>query len=349
MERLTRGVIAGRAFPDLPFEDEERVPEVESVLLPSYDDLKPRAQYRFRTLGAFAPDASFSAEFAAALWECSTDEAHAQLTAFYDGGLLDLSSEQAKEKADSPLLQGEGTGVRWQQHLLLRDYALALLRQAGEEETTRRKHAEIFAQAMREAEDKQKYSVMLPEYAQLRHAFEWAIESDFGMAQGLISKTANLQRQFGFVRDSNVWSIKFLELAQKGSDTGRLADALVIRGIILRDLASLPGEDRAARLRDALAAYDEALRFWTPDTAPLAYAMTQFNLAILAMDLAELPGEDKHARWKDAIRYAVTAGTIFAQQQHAPYAQQAANLLRWIAETCGETFPELWKEVEDGQ
>ena len=60
-------------------------------------------------------------------------------------------------------------------------------------------------------------------------------------------------------------------------------------------MAGLPGEDRRGRLLAALAAYDEALQFRRPDTAPLDYAMTQNNLGLLLNEIAGLPGEDRRA------------------------------------------------------
>ncbi len=42
--------------------------------------------------------------------------------------------------------------------------------------------------------------------------------------------------------------------------------------------AALPGGDRGENLARAIACYQEALRFWTPEAAPLQYAMTQNNL-----------------------------------------------------------------------
>ena len=63
------------------------------------------------------------------------------------------------------------------------------------------------------------------------------------------------------------------------------------RAVLLRDLASLPGEDREARLRQALTAYDEALAKLRD--VPLNYATTQNNRANLLSDLASLPGEDR--------------------------------------------------------
>jgi hypothetical protein len=275
----------GKGLSGLPgSEPEERVKEVEVTLEISYAEWNERARARFRALGSFAPDASFRAEFVAAVWDCSPDKAFAELAFISDCGLLDKRADE-----------------RWQQHLLLRDYALALLRQAGEEETTRRKHAEIFSNAMQESDDAQKYFVMLLEYEQLRHAFEWAIVNDVEIAQTLITKTMDLQKQFGFVRDGNSWSFQLLESAQKSANTKRLADALVIHGNRLRDLATLPGEDHAARLRESLAAYDKAITFSNSDTAPLDFAMTQNNRGLILGDLANLSGEDRAARLRESL------------------------------------------------
>ncbi len=329
---LGRLVRAGEAFGELPFPgEEERVSEVEAALKFSYDEMDERAQTRFRALGAFAPDASFRTEFAAALWKCPNDEALGLLTDFCERGLLSAQEHE-----------------RWQQHLILHAYALALLRRAGEEDATRRAHAETFLSAMREMDDKQVYYRMLPDYAQLRHAFEWAVEHDLGIAQGIAANGANLQSQFNLVRDSDAWSLRLLELARQAKDEQVLAQALLTRGNILSDLANLPGEDRAARLRESLAAYDEALRFRRPDTAPLDYAMTQGNLAILFAELADMPGEDQHARLREALRCAVTALGWFEKSQHAPYVQQARGLLEHLRQKCGDLFPALWAELNIG-
>ncbi len=288
---LAQRVRAGEAFGELPFPgEEERVSEVEAALKWSYDELAPRAQARFRLLGAFAPDASFRAEFAAALWGCSDDEALGALTDFAERGLVSRDESPTRLHAS-----------RWQQHILLRAYALALLRRAGEEDAAHRHHATIFARAMRKADDEQRYYEMHPEYPPLRHAFEWAIENDFEMAQDIAANAANLQAQFGLVRDNDEWSRRLLERAREGKEERVLARALVERGNALQRIATLPNEDRAARLRDALAAYDEALRFYTPDTAPLDYAMTQNNRGLLLQDLVTLPNEDRAARLCDAL------------------------------------------------
>jgi len=99
----------------------------------------------------------------------------------------------------------------------------------------------------------------------------------------------------------------------------------------------------------ALAAYDEALLYRRPDTAPLDYAMTQGNLANLFLAFASLPEEDRRTYLLKALRCAYTALSFFEQIGHAPYAQQAARQLRQISEEAGELFLALWTELNVGQ
>lgn len=68
-----------------------------------------------------------------------------------------------------------------------------------------------------------------------------------------------------------------------------------------QDTIDLRGEDRRKRLYEALTAYDDALRFIRPENAPLDYAQTQNNRAVLLSDLASLPGEDRGARLRQAL------------------------------------------------
>jgi tetratricopeptide (TPR) repeat protein len=97
---------------------------------------------------------------------------------------------------------------------------------------------------------------------------------------------------------------------------------------VLQALATLAGEDRAARLRAALAAYDEALRFSTPATAPLDYAMTQTNRGNVLQALATLAGEDRAARLRAALA-AYDEALRFSTPATAPldYAMTQGNLL----------------------
>ncbi|HOT92163.1 MAG TPA: tetratricopeptide repeat protein, partial [Anaerolineae bacterium] len=59
-----------------------------------------------------------------------------------------------------------------------------------------------------------------------------------------------------------------------------------------------PTGDRGANLARAIACYEEALRYYTPEAAPLAYAMTQNNLGLA---YADLPTGDRGANLARAI------------------------------------------------
>ena len=99
---------------------------------------------------------------------------------------------------------------------------------------------------------------------------------------------------------------------------------------------------------DALAAYDEALRFYRPDTAPLAYAMTQNNRANILSVLATLPGEERRERLYAALQVAWEAFHISLRCQHEQYAEICARTLQKVRLACGEDFPVLWAALEAG-
>jgi tetratricopeptide (TPR) repeat protein len=103
-----------------------------------------------------------------------------------------------------------------------------------------------------------------------------------------------------------------------------------------------------ARLRQALSAYDEALRFRTPTGAPLGYAMTQGNLLNLYQTLAGEPGEDRMSRLLDALRAGWTAFRFFTALQHSDFQQRVMHLLRGLRAACGDDFDTLWAALDAG-
>ncbi|HYO59077.1 hypothetical protein, partial [Archangium sp.] len=102
---------------------------------------------------------------------------------------------------------------------------------------------------------------------------------------------------------------------------------------------------RAQRLVQALEAYGEALRFRTPDTAPLDYAQTQNNRANLLGELASLPGENRLERLAEALRAAWTAFTLFNGFQHQQYQEMATRQLQRLRISCGDAFNSLWQQL----
>ncbi len=336
VKEMERQVREGSGFGELHLPgDEATESRVEAALSVSYNDLKAEIKTRFRRLGAFAPDGSFPTNAAAEVWSCSSEEAEDQLTVFVELGLL---SRQDDKNSRS----------RWQQHTLLRAYALALLRKEGEEDATRNLHVQAYNELMRDADDRQIYFLMLPDYPQLRHAFDWAIGNDIDLAQQVAGNTANLQAAFYLVKENFDWACRLVEAARDGDEEVR-GRAIGMLANALSRLSNLPDEDRRARLLEALAAYDEALQHYRPDTAPLAYAMTQTNLANLHMNMADLPEENKRERQKMALQGAVIAISIFSSVGHAPYTQHVARQLRWMGEQMGPAFPELWQELNLGE
>ncbi|MFN8523566.1 MAG: hypothetical protein U0821_10765 [Chloroflexota bacterium] len=94
---------------------------------------------------------------------------------------------------------------------------------------------------------------------------------------------------------------------------------------MLRDLAGEGGEDRRARLEEALGAYAEALRFRTAERAPLQYATTQNNRGNVLRDLAGEGGEDRRARLEEALG-AYAEALRFCTAEHRP--REHANVSR---------------------
>jgi tetratricopeptide (TPR) repeat protein len=321
--RLVEHVRSGQGFGALHLEEEDREQNIERVLSYSYLHMDELAQRRFRLLGAFAPDSSFDMGAVALLWKCPKEVARRQLDSFVNTALLNR--------------MGEG---RWQQHGVLRSYALALLHQVREYKDAAASHARIYDKAMKAADDGQRFASMRPDLPQLRHAFEWAIANDLLRALKLVSNSANLQEAFGLVHESLDWSQACLTAARERGPSRAIAHAQHSLGGAFLRIANYSGQDRAQRLRDALVAYDEALRFYTPDSAPLDYASTQNNRAILLRGLATLAGESRVQRLRDALE-ACNEALRFYTPDSAPldYASTQNNraiLLSDLAPLAGE-------------
>src|SRR5690606_10518574 len=78
-----------------------------------------------------------------------------------------------------------------------------------------------------------------------------------------------------------------------------------------------PFDSRGDNLKRAIAAYQAALQYLTPERAPLAYAGTQNNLGIAYRDLSEL--EEREANLKRAIA-AFESALEYRTPERAPLA-----------------------------
>jgi len=337
-EEMARQVREGTGFGEIPQsgeEEQERDRGVEAALSVSYAHLDSVTQQRWPALGAFAASGLFRAEAAATVWGCSPREARGQLNALVGHGLITR-------------IEGASGRTRWQQHALLRAYGLWLLLREAEEPATRRSHASAYLDLMREADDRGANYELFAEYEQLRHAFAWAIGNDLGVAMSLVASCANLQAGFFLARDHFDWAEGVFEAARQVDDDDVLAAALVSAGNARSRIASLAGEDRPARLHAALEAYDEARRFYRPDTAPLAYAMTQNNRGTVLSDLAGEAGEDRPARLHAALAAIMIAVSFFAEGGYDFYLRFSLAALRSLREQAGDDFPALWDELGIG-
>ncbi len=115
-------------------------------------------------------------------------------------------------------------------------------------------------------------------------------------------------------------------------------------GTAYADLAGI--EERAANLQRAVVAFEAALQYWTPQAAPLDYAMIQYNLALIYRDLAE--DQDREQNLKRSI-HALEETLRFWTPKTAPidYADSNKSLgLRY--EDLGDLPAAIacWREAE---
>lgn len=258
-EELMAAIVSG-GVEALNLGEDDPGHNVKAVVMYSYRALTATEQRRLRSLGAFAAESEFSTEAAAALWQCALREGRESLT----------------NLSNAALLERRGHG-RWRQHGLLRAFALALLQEAGEAEAMAAAHARGYAAAIRAADDEQRYHELLLALPQLRHAFAWAVANDLELALEIAGGCYHLQQQFGLIREGAEWAEQMLAVAHVRADPATMGRVLGQRANLLSDLASLPGEDRRQRLSDALAAYDDALRFRRPDNAPYSKAHSNWR------------------------------------------------------------------------
>lgn len=120
------------------------------------------------------------------------------------------------------------------------------------------------------------------------------------------------------------------------------------RAKVLHQLAGMPGEDRHARLYEALLAYNEALA--VQSNVPRDYARTQSNRAVLLYQLAVLTGENHVSRLREALDAYDDALGKLDDVPHA-YGKTQLNrvaLLRDMAGLPGENRAERLYQALDG-
>jgi predicted ATPase len=191
----------------------------------------------------------------------------------------------------------------------------------GEDDSAHRPHYDFYKALANEHDKKQDYLGLDPESANLEAAFEWA------MAAGAYADAFWFYNACAFFlanRGRFVHSMDWLErVAARLSDhADEYVKAAVQNslGILYREH---PLGERRANLKRAIAAFEAAPVYYTPQSAPLAYAMTQRNMGITHEDLGNLPAA--LACWREAERY-------YRQMGHV---EEADKMLRWIGDAEG--------------
>ena len=116
-------------------------------------------------------------------------------------------------------------------------------------------------------------------YPNIRAAWEGAAETkNWPRLRDLAYALPNYFRLRGRWADWIAWSRAGLDACTRLGDEAGAAAMQNNLGLAYAALPTVATGDRAANLQQAIACYREALRFLTPEAAPLAYAATQNNL-----------------------------------------------------------------------
>ena len=179
-------------------------------------------------------------------------------------------------------------------------------------------------------------------YPNVRAAWEGVVEvSNEELVRDFAYALADYQDRRGLWVEKIRWTQEGLAACERMGDEAGTAAMQNNLGIAYRNL---PTGDRAANLRQAIACYQEALRFYTPEAAPLQYASTQNNLGAAYQSL---PTGDRAANlaraiecYQEALRfytpeaapldYAMTQNNLGLAYADLPTGDRAANLARAI-------------------
>ncbi|HML22178.1 MAG TPA: NB-ARC domain-containing protein [Aggregatilinea sp.] len=293
VDEIIRRVHNGEGFGDLPRMDkEDRINPVEVALRYSYDYLGEHAkgtrfQRCFRALGALAAGAAFDSTGVNAVLE---EEAETEEILLMFNGLSLLSEVQPPQAQMS---------ARWEQHMILRAYALGM-QTADERLTFSHRHARHYLARLQQADRSQYYHEIIPELPNLKHAFRWAVHESLELAHDLVAYGANLLRGQNLGHEYLEWAEQVLARAKSVGGLQAQGRAWDSYGSALQAVSTLLlGEDRSIRLRQALAAYNEALKLMMDMSQD--YATALHNKANLLSELGNLPGEDRAARLRGAL------------------------------------------------
>jgi hypothetical protein len=209
LDRLERRRAEGMLFEDLNIEPDERNRNLEQSLAESYESLGSDGQRRFRALGGFAEGTLFARGAAAAVWAADEADAESHLNALVQAALVDRVE-----------------GQEYRQHMLLRQYARALLtRQADEHREVRARHHAYYLQRLSETGTKE------PEVAQGLFALEVS-EAKLPLVEALVPHLTTSPFVWSGVQHALVTALASVE---SGSDTSTEVWGLVERLVDSRE------------------------------------------------------------------------------------------------------------------
>ena len=204
------------------------------------------------------------------------------------------------------------------------DFDPLLLPALGEDPDAYRAHYDYYLALARKHDQAQDYAGLDVESANLEIAFERAMTAGDGDAAYWLANacSAFLGNRGRFAQRMDWLTRAAAALIPAPSPSGRGDEGDARTWAAAQDsLGSAyrehPFGDRRANLRRAAAAYAEALRFVTPQAAPLAYAATQHNLGLVYAALSAL--EDRAGNLRRAAA-AYAEALRFVTPQAAPLA-----------------------------
>lgn len=270
---ITQRVAEGRGFGQLPtLLQQDKLTEVEIALKYSYDTLGEapdgaRYQAWWRGLGALAQEASFEAAAAATLWHIEESLATEFLFTLHNMALVDS-------------VESEAEGTRWQQHALLRAYALSL-QEGAERQSLPARHADYYLHLTRTAyqQKPRDYPRIAREFAQIEHALHWCqAESPRRLLQ-LVQYLKDFMSLRGYATELAHWLAAAQHAAHQTGDQQGTANTLQSLG----DL-----ESRLGNIGQAREHYNEALRLYELEQDPMGKMNSWRGLAQLEIGLGQI-------------------------------------------------------------
>lgn len=227
LERLQKRQESDNPSRSLVLAEDDKQENVEVSLSLSYEDLTADEQRRFRILGVLAPNEPFPLSLAHALWRDDDDE----------------DTEDALEKLQSMALISRDDSRLYEQHAVLRAYAIALLKRESEYET----HYHAYLQHITEItekfdelppEDWRTLDNVIPHILYVGDTLAESYQSDENLGDIAFDFAINT-KNYVFRRPEihrHIWLEMGLALAQSQGNVKREAIFLNNMGLICSDL-----------------------------------------------------------------------------------------------------------------